>query len=62
MLASAKKRVKGLEKILVDLSDSTYSCCICDHIDIRIVSVTKGHQNTKCLITTSCNTEMNVNF
>lgn len=61
MLASAKKRGKGLEKMLVDLSDSTYSCCICDHTDTAIVSVTKVHENTKCLITANCNTEMNVN-
>lgn len=34
--ASAKKRVKGLGKMLVDLSDSIYSCCIYDHIDTGI--------------------------
>lgn len=33
--ASAKKRVKGLGKMLVDLSDSIYSC-IYDHIDTGI--------------------------
>lgn len=42
--------------MLVDLTDSAYSGYICDQIDTGIVSAAEVHQNTRCLMTTSCAT------